>query len=129
MRIEKKKHPRVITSLGVGIEALEMLKEKAGELNRYGFELVNLIKSFALDKEFEFATRGDYIAIVVTKSFKRKEKFGDVMDTLLDKAEILTKFLVEVYDRCPPPIKPTRPRGKRKRVAEMVPSESGEEKP
>jgi hypothetical protein len=122
----KEEHETIVAHIGAEPKDLELLKQRASELQRYGSKLVDLIKSSALDKKLEIGTDGETVAIAATESFDRKANFGDVMDRFLDKAELVNRFLIKVYDTCPPPLVP---RTQSRSTRTLVPGSSIEKKP
>lgn len=90
-------------SLGIGMETIKVFEEKAKQICLYGSRLIDLMKEFHMDKEFTLGCTGSEIGILALYNFKTKEKFGDCLNRLLDKAEILQKFLAKMYEKCPPP--------------------------
>jgi hypothetical protein len=102
---ENSKHrAHIVAGLGISIETIRVFEEKAKQICLYGSGLIDLMKDFHIDKEFELGCVGKEIAIFAMCDFKREEKFGDCLNRLLDKAEILQKFLTKMYEKCPPPL-------------------------
>lgn len=94
----------VVTAPGITTEALQIVKEKARKVYQYGAKFVDLIKAAKLEENFELGSKGNEVGFFAPILFDRIEKLEDVLDKLLDKAEILRKFLIEVYEKCPPPV-------------------------
>jgi hypothetical protein len=92
----------VIAGAGIKVAGLKLFEEKAKQIYQYGSTLINLVEDFHLDDEFVLACAGSEICILAIYNFQRKEKFKVCLDKLLDKAEILQKFLIKAYEQCPP---------------------------
>lgn len=97
-------HGAHVISTGISIETIRMFEEKAKQIYQYGSRLIDLLTEFHMDKELQLGCAGSELAIFAMCDFGREEKFGNCLNRLLDKAEILQKFLTKMYEKCPPPL-------------------------